>query len=146
MVDWDQPLGRPRTLTFGQYIYERGVPDPGSEHGILSPSGSVSDRAKTATMTRRESEWAAYGQAQRDYHAEIDAGTIVDPSGQHRSLMPERIAEMRRAIEHERSAIANLERLGMGKRGTVKPKYLKAIEERRAEIARIEMEIRKMGG
>lgn len=50
------------------------------DHGDLSPSGRVSRRARDAARRRHQKRVAAEAAAIEEYHAGVDAGTIVDPS------------------------------------------------------------------
>jgi hypothetical protein len=66
---------------FTQFLIERGVSDPGLEHGTLGPSGKMSGRARDAFDARRRQEFEDYGNAQKEFQKLIDDGKVVDPLG-----------------------------------------------------------------
>jgi hypothetical protein len=76
----------PREQNFAQFLRERGVTDPGLDHGPQSPAGRISAAAKRAFDKRRDAEFARFGEAQDEYQQLVNDGSIVDPSGMVRPV------------------------------------------------------------
>jgi hypothetical protein len=124
----------PREISFAAYLTERGIPDPGADHGGLSPSGRESKRARAARLARREPEWARYGAAQAEYRDAVDRGEIVDPTGRVRPAPPRPPEDDPRAVALERNA-ANLR--GLAERGMRPRAYRKKAAELEAQARAI---------
>lgn len=80
-----EPREVPVEQNFAQFLRERGVEDPGLEHGALGPSGRMSKQARAALDKRRDAEFAAFAKAQDEYRLLVESGEIVDPTGKVRS-------------------------------------------------------------
>lgn len=73
-----------REQNFVQFLRERGTPNLDEmDHGLLSPSGRVSARARNAAAMREQERLTALGEAQRDFQGLVDSGAVVDPTGRY---------------------------------------------------------------
>lgn len=128
-----------KAQSFASYLDEHNIRDPGAEHGTLGPSGHVSGAAQRATQARRDQEFAAYGQAQRDYAAAVDRGEIHDPTGRvrPRNLVAEQQAATSAEAGRLRRRAAELRHLADG---GMRPRV------HRREADRLEAEANRLEG
>lgn len=130
--------GDAETKSFAQYASEKGIKDPGLEHGHLSPSGRVAERARTAMLARNVDEHRAYKAAEADYQDAIDRGEIIDPSGKFtkRETGHREKAENDAYIANAKARLKVIEEFGTGAKGKLKPSFQKEHDAITAELAR----------
>jgi hypothetical protein len=130
---------------FTQFCCRNGYPSDYDvlEHADLSPSGHCSKRDKVHRMNRMETRMSLNKLAHREYEAAIYQGNIVDPSKEYTiEEMNQRQVEIQNRINSGRIAqlerhISDLQCVGIGKLGKIKPSYQRQIEECQKELATI---------
>ncbi len=121
----------PKSMNFSQYLLSRGIKDPGADHSMLSPSGSVSNRARQAALDRHQSAFQEFAQAQRDYQEEINQGRIMDPLGRFSPIQQSDPLEAKRKLLLRNAATLR----ELAKNGLRPRKYLREAEKLEAEAA-----------
>lgn len=82
--------------SLSQYLREKGVADPGLEHGHLSPNGRISKRARDEYHARLEKQYAAYAAASDEYHRLYGVDMSAADKEKRRAALRSNAAELRR--------------------------------------------------
>jgi len=125
--------GAPETLTREQYRERKGLPARGLDidHSMLSPNGRLSPRLKNAETDRLSETMRRLEEADREYADLVRSGRIIEPGGSILRQDSEARATKRKILQDR---IEEYKRLGMGKRGTIKPSFQRAIDEFQTEL------------
>lgn len=104
----------PKRQTFDQFKGERNLQGPLDQIGgpLSQPGLSASDsRSLTKSLQR---DWEKYKAGVREFQSKIDAGEIIDPTGEFRPTLPvdPNIGEIAR-LEHQASELEGLASRGM---------------------------------
>ncbi len=135
----------PKSQNFTQFATSQGASSDFdiTDHSLLSPSGTISKRAKGQALERLLKRIEGNAQAHKDFEAAILAGTIVDSEGKitKQSLEDEQKQRDQKKIDSRVSQIdtqiRNLENVGIGKKGTLRPSFQKEIDGLEIEKAEL---------
>lgn len=140
-----KPARVAKTQNFTQFAKSQGAPSDFdiTDHALLSPSGTISKRAKGQALERLLDRIEKNKQAHRDFEAAIIAGEIIDSEGKvtKESLEDEQKQRDQKKIDSRVSQIdtqiRNLKNVGIGKKGTIKPSFQKEIDSLEIEKAEL---------
>lgn len=72
----------PKSQNFQQYLDATKTADPGADHGILSPNGTISKAKRARIDSSRDTQFEKFREAQREFQRQVDAGEVTDPTGE----------------------------------------------------------------